>query len=1017
MYILPNYHKSLEVLHKNCEEPRAYFIPAESRESAASENRSESAYFKTLCGDWDFKFYPSVIELCDFTAPDFVFGDKMTVPMNWQMKLGRGYDVPNYTNFAYPYPADPPHVPDDNPCGVYSRDFNVPAALLREKRVYINFEGVDSCFYLYVNNKFAAYSQVSHMTSEIDITDYLVGGKNNIKVVVLKWCDGSYLEDQDMWRASGIFREVYLLYRDPVHIRDIFVKEDIAEDFTKADIRVEIDGGENISYSFEYKCGKVVSEGKAENGVIEFTVTDPMLWSDEIPNLYKLYLTCGTEVICLDVGIRKIEIKDKVVYINGKKVKAKGVNRHDSHPILGHATPYDHMKRDLLIMKAHNVNMVRTSHYPNDPRFLVLCDRLGMYVCDECDIECHGFAIVGYGKCSVISGDPDWEEAFIDRTRRMVERDKNHASIIMWSLGNECGLGSNHYAQTKWIRSRDMSRIVHYESAHTRMCQGRNETAVTDVESRMYPYYLFPIEYCENKEWTNPPEDYIGHHDWTSPLFLCEYSHAMGNGPGDLAYYWELIYKYDNFFGGCVWEFIDHSVDIGENPGEHKYTYGGDFGDKPNDGNFCVDGLVYPDRRPHTGFLEYKNVIRPADATLIDGANGRIRVKSRKYFKNLDDINMIWSLEKNGKEIAGGTVRSLGIEPQGEAEYSLDYNISGEGYYYLNISFRQNRATEWSDVGHEVGFVQLKIDAPEPLKACPLAGIPDYLTAEVSEDERYITVTTDETVYRFDKPHGTLDTIRHNGTELIREPLLPTVWRAPIDNDMYVKNDWRKFGFENAVQKCYSMTLGEVCDKTVKVNARIALSAASKFPVLKADVEYTVFANGEIKVKYDVDVLESAPFLPRFGVVAVMPEGSENLRYYGYGPYESYQDKHQASRMGDFTTTVTDNFEPYVRPQENSAHYGTKWVSVWSHAGHGLKVSAVSNDISFNASHYSAKTLTETRHDYELTPAKETYLHIDYKQSGVGSNSCGPKLMDKYKLSEKKFTFEFMVKPVFSSEI
>ena len=1014
MFLLPNYHRSLEVLHYNCEKPRAYFVPAQNKEAAASERRSDSAYFKTLCGDWDFKYYPSVTELEDFTADGFAFTEKITVPMNWQALLDRGYDVPQYTNVNYPFPVDPPSVPDENPCGVYSREFNVPESILESKRVYINFEGVDSCFYLYINNKFAAYSQVSHMTSEIDITDHLFAGRNNIKVLVLKWCDGSYLEDQDMWRMSGIFREVYLLYRDSVHIKDVFVKQTLSDDFTSASLRAELTmcGNAEVSYSLEAACGCVISEGKASGGVIEFPVSAPKLWSDEDPYLYKLFIYCGSEVICLDVGFRKVEIKNKVVYINGKKVKAKGANRHDSHPLLGHATPYDHMKRDLLIMKAHNINMVLTSHYPNDPRFLSLCDRLGLYVCDECDIECHGFQPVG--NWAMTSDSEEWTAAYLDRTERMVEHDKNHPSVIIWSLGNESGIGRNQYAQNAWIRSRDTSRMVHYEGAHTRYCRGRNETAVTDLESRMYPYYDFPTEYCENKEWTNPPADCVAELNWTSPLFMCEYSHAMGNGPGDLQYYWELIYKYDEFFGGCVWEFIDHSVDIGKLPGEHKYTYGGDFGDRPNDGNFCVDGLVYPNRKPHTGLLEYKNVIRPVTAEAVDLASGRIRVKNLRYFTPLDDINMVWSLEKNGKEIFGGTVRSLDIAPQDTAEYTLDCKICGEGFYYLNLSFRMNRSTEWSEVGHEVGFVQLKVEATAPVYKTE---IPETASLTVDEDGRYITVYADETVYRFDKAMGVIDTVRHEGKDMICEPILPTVWRAPTDNDRTVKGDWMKFGYDLAMQKCYSMVLNEVTDRYARITAEISLGANSKLPILKATAEYTVLASGELTVDMQVNVDNAMPFLPRFGLTFTMPEGSENLRYFGYGPHESYIDKHQASRMGDFTTTVTENFEHYVRPQENCAHFGTKWVTVWSHAGHGLLVTAMGEDISFNASHFSASQLTDTAHDYELVPQTKTYLTVDYKQSGVGSNSCGPKLMERYQLNEKSFSFKVSVRPVFAGDL
>ncbi|MGN1128445.1 MAG: glycoside hydrolase family 2 TIM barrel-domain containing protein, partial [Candidatus Flemingiibacterium sp.] len=608
MFILPDYHKSTEVLHFGCEAPRAYFVPAETKEKAASLNRAGSAYFKSLCGDWDFKFYSSVADLEDIDA--ITDWEKLTVPKNWQTELSRGYDVPNYTNVNYPYPVDPPHVPNENPCGVYSRDFTVPAELLGSKKVYINFEGVDSCFYLYVNGKFAAYSQVSHMTSEIDVTDYLVPGRNNIKVVVLKWCDGSYLEDQDMWRMSGIFREVYLLYREPVHIVDAFVKPQLSADLKSGEVRVELttNAPAEVSYSFERRCGKLVAEGKAENGVISFKVDSPALWSDEEPNLYSLYLTCGDEIIHFDVGFRRIEVIDKVVYINGKKVKAKGVNRHDSHPDLGHATPLDHMLNDIFIMKAHNVNMVRTSHYPNDPRFTMLCDRYGIYVCDESDIETHG---MGFGdnwwgsgkpieesKWSELSNSPEWREAYVDRAQRMVERDKNHASVIFWSLGNESGYGANHKAMSAYIKSRDLSRLVHYEGAHTGYCGGVQQTDVVDIESHMYPDCKWCDSYCKDEKYSQP-------------LFLCEYCHAMGNGPGDLREYWETIYANDSFFGGCVWEFIDHSVAKRDAMGKAQFTYGGDFNDHPNDGNFCVDGLVYPDRRVHTGLLELKQAIKP----------------------------------------------------------------------------------------------------------------------------------------------------------------------------------------------------------------------------------------------------------------------------------------------------------------------------------------------------------------------------------------------------------------------
>ncbi|MBQ8508431.1 MAG: DUF4981 domain-containing protein [Clostridia bacterium] len=1009
MIRLPNYHKSTEVLHYNCEKPRAYFVPADTKANAI-DNRAASPYFKSLCGDWDFKFYKSVADVPDFTAAGFAADwDKLTVPMNWQNALGRGYDVPNYTNINYPFPLDPPHVPAENPCGLYSRDFTVPAALLDSKRVYINFEGVDSCFYLYVNNRFAAYSQVSHMTSEIDITDYLTAGRNNIKVLVLKWCDGSYMEDQDMWRLSGIFREVYLLYRDPVHIVDVFVKPTLNDDFTAGDVRVEIEtnGDADISYSFECFCGKVLSEGSAADGVIEFHVDSPALWSDEEPNLYALYLNCGNEVLRFDVGFRRIEVKNKVIYINGKKVKARGVNRHDSHPVLGHATPLDHMIDDLYIMKAHNVNMVRTSHYPNDPRFTALCDKLGLYVCDETDFEGHGMTFgVGYNQplSNALCDGEEWKEAAVDRAQRMVERDKNHPCIIFWSLGNESGYGRNHKAMSAWIKSRDTSRLVHYEGAHTGYTKGEQQVGVVDVESHMYP----PASWCD---------DYCKNETYQQPLFLCEYCHAMGNGPGDLKEYWDVIRANDAFFGGCVWEFIDHSVVIPTESGKVGYTYGGDFGDHPNDGNFCVDGLVYPDRRPHTGLLELKQIIQPVDASLTDAANGTITVTNRRYFTALDDINLVWSLEKNGKEVDGGTIRSLGIAPQESADFTLGCAPKGEGWYYLNLSFRQNRATPWAEVGHEVGFVQIKLDALVPSAACTCQSIPAYITLTASECDRYITVAADETVYRFDKVNGWIDSIEDNGRALITKPAKLTVWRAPMDNDRNIRNQWKQHGFERAIVNCYSMKLGKVDDKVAEITSEISLGGHTARPILKASVTYLVFATGELRVKYDVKVAQEVPFLPRFGLELTMPEQSENLRYFGYGPMESYQDKHLASRMGEFASTVTENFEPYVRPQENSAHWGTKWAMVSSIAGQGLLATAGGEDFSFNASHYSSKQLTKTAHDYELIPQKETIFNIDYTQSGSGSNSCGPGLNPKYQLNAKEFSFTVRIKPVFANNV
>ena len=997
----PEYFKTPETLHAGCEEPRAYFIPYQSVEAAEAGNRGKSAFFKSLCGEWDFKFYKSVNDIDDFTAADFCRCgfDKMTVPMNWQMALDKGYDVPNYTNVNYPYPVDPPHVPIDNPCALYVRDFNIGADTLNNKDVFINFEGVDSCFYLWVNDKFVAYSQVSHMTSEINIGEYLTAGKNTLKVLVLKWSDGSYLEDQDMWRMSGIFREVYLLYREKIHIQDIYVKPVLNDTFTSANVSIDLKLNSNakVEYKFADKCG---SADINTNGVISFDFDNPNLWSDESPYLYALYLTCGNEIIKINVGFRKYEIIGNIVYINGKKVKAKGVNRHDSHHILGHATPYDHMLNDLYIMKQHNVNMVRTSHYPNDPRFTELCDMLGFYVVDETDIETHGFGTVG--NWSQLSDSPEWTAAYVDRVTRMLERDKNHPCIIMWSLGNESGYGRNHKAMSEYIKSRDTSRFVHYEGAHSGYNNGEQQVGVVDIESHMYTHPDGCAKYCENT-------------DYNQPFFLCEYCHAMGNGPGDLGAYWEKIYQYDNFFGGCVWEFIDHSVALRDENGNMKFTYGGDFGDKPNDGNFCIDGLVYPDRRISNSLLELKQAIMPVKVIDFDWNNLTLTIKNLRYFKCLADLNMVWTIERNGKIILNGKAVALGIAPQDQGLIALDcggYKFDDCAYYTVNFSFRQNQPTLWADTGYEIGFAQIV----KEIAVTECTAVECKETICVDECSNFITVYAGETVYRFDKVHGWIDKICDNGKDLITSPMRLTTWRAPTDNDRNVQNSWRRNAMSTAVENCYSTKICAISDTSVTIKAEIALGGAVVLPVLKTTAYYTICACGELECKYDVAVGEKTQFLPRFGLEFVMPENTENMKYFGYGPMESYIDKRLAARLGLFGSTVTKNYEPYIFPQENSSHYGTKWATVSSYAGHGL-LFMNADGFTFNASHYSTKQLTDAKHHYELVPSKDTFVNIDYKQSGIGSNSCGPELDKRWQLNEKEFTFTIRIKPAFVNDI
>lgn len=1010
-------HKDIKVLHENTEAPRAYFIPFESEKNAKRGIRENSPYFKSLCGEWNFKFFNSQAEI-DEDLTDEDLGEcgcgcfeTINVPLSWQMMLDRGYDVPNYTNINYPYPADPPHIPDETPCAIYTRRFTVTEAML-ERDVFINFEGVDSCFYLYINGSYVGYSTVSHCTSEFAVSEYLHEGENTVALLVFKWCSASYLEDQDMWRLSGIFREVYLLCRSKIRISDIYIDTELSEGYTKGKIIADISyvGKKSASYVL-YGGGKEIASGKCTTK-LSLDIENCKPWSAEAPYLYELYLTVADEVVLFKVGLREYKIEDGVMLVNGMPVKALGVNRHDSHPILGHATPFEHMKNDLLIMKRCNVNIVRTSHYPNDPRFTGLCDELGFYVVDEADLETHGMdalkdlnTVMGNERGSTLTYNPDWTHAYVDRAARLYERDKNRACVVFWSLGNESGCGDNHRAMRDYIVGKNKKNIIHYEGAALRW--NEDFADVSPIESRMYPSTEEIKQYLDQKTG--------------KPYFMCEYCHAMGNGPGDLREYVDLVRSEKGFFGGCVWEFTDHSVeiDVPGKDGKKGFTYGGDFGDTPHDSNFCVDGLVYPDRKLHTGILEMKNMYKPYAAELSDFENGEVKITSYRYFTDMSDLDLYWSVVCDGREVLSGREAGLKIAPCKSKKFKLfdPFLLEQEGEYFVNVRLVTNKNTPWASAGHEIGFDQFDLfelsyqdqeERDERFDAKLL----------VAQDERNLEVFTNETAYLFDKQTGKIEAIIHNGTELISSPVDFNIWRAPTDNDRYVKNNWINGGYDRTVTTLKSFELVEYSEELVQVSADYSLGAKSKAPLMKIKALYTFVSDGSCTVELGVKVNEKAFFLPRFGLTFAMPKGNERMSYYGYGPYESYIDKRVASYVGLFNTTVTENFEPYVRPQENSSHHACRRAYIGNLSGNGLKLEHVYDGefFSFNAQHYSAKTLTDTAHDYELTPSEETYVSVDFGMSGIGSNSCGPALKPEYKFDLKEFSCAVRITPCFFDE-
>lgn len=1005
MIRLEKYYENLNVLHLGTEEPRAYFIPFENQEKA-NERRETSAYFTSLCGQWDFKFFNNITEIDDaFWATDYSTEgfDKIPVPMNWQMCLGRGYDVPHYTNIRYPIPNDPPFVPDDNPCGAYSRTFEVTPEMAG-RQLYLNFEGVDSCFYLWINGTFVGYSQVSHGTSEFNITDYTVQGSNKISLLVMKWCDGSYLEDQDFWRLSGIFREVYILARNPIcHIRDVEVKTNFNKKLTKCDfgVNLALNGDAEVRYCLFAPDGTVTSEGTISDGKLSVKLEYPLLWSDEVPQLYKLYLYCYDEVICLPVGMRDIRISSACVLLNGQKIKIYGVNRHDSHPVYGHYVPYEHMLEDLYIMKRHNVNAVRTSHYPNDPRFYGMCDELGFLVIDEADLETHGMAVRAEGASNedswhYLSQHPDWEKAYVDRAKRLYERDKNHPCVIFWSLGNESGAGDNHRAMRKYIKSRNPDAIVHYEGANQEYAKNfkMKLNDISDVESFMYPKAEDCVSHMKNAK--------------KKPLYLCEYCHAMGNGPGNLKEYWDVIAAHDNFVGGCIWEFTDHSVAVPDGKGGVKYTYGGDFGDTPNDGEFCVDGLVYPDRRIHTGFLEAKKLYQPFGVE-YDG-KGNVKIFNKRFFKGLDDIGLKWEIKCNGEKVANGELSGLMIMPRTTQKFAL-FNareISLYGEAYLTLYFFNTKDNPWAASGYECGHCQFKLETPaEELIKSTATGI------DTLEDERFITVTAGDCVYRFDKYFGVMDTITYKNREMISSPIKLNMFRATTDNDRWMRAGWIERGLDRLIQKTYGVQIAK-SENAVAISADISYAPVMLNPAIRAKVTYIIQATGDILINVNGNIdIETIKHIPRLGITFDMPKENEQFEYFGYGPMETYCDKKNAALVDRYASTVSDNFEHYIRPQENSSHFGTKWAVVGEELGYGLFMSGYGLDgVSFNVSHYTLDHLDKTEHDYDLVPVEQTVVCLDYRQEGIGSGSCGPIASKQYNFTDDKVNFTLRIKPV-----
>ena len=1007
--IVPRYYEDLSVLHENTMPARAYYVPASKRMDNLVEHREESDRMQLLNGTWKFQYYNSIYDIQesffekDYDTENF---DEIQVPSVWQMA---GYDTHQYTNIRYPFPFDPPYVPQDIPCGAYAHTFdyhkdeNAPKA-------FLNFEGVDSCFYVWVNGSYIGYSQVSHMTSEFDITDLLQDGKNTIAVLVMKWCDGSYLEDQDKFRMSGIFRDVYILKRPEQAISDYHIKTKIEDMLAKIELDVKFYSPANVKISIEDKNGAVVAVGSiTEEGTAVLEIASPELWNTENPYLYKLILETENEVIVDHIALRKIEIKDQVIYLNGQKIKFRGVNRHDSDPVTGFTISVEQITTDLTLMKQHNFNAIRSSHYPNAPFFYEMCDKYGFMVIDEADIEAHGPFML-YRKEDTdynrfkrwnekIADDPAWESAIVDRVKLMVERDKNRFCIVMWSMGNESAYGCNFEKALAWTKKFDPDRITQYESARYRNYDETYDYSNLDVYSRMYPAISEIQEYLDK--------------DGSKPFLLVEYCHSMGNGPGDFEDYFQMIQDNDKMCGGFVWEWCDHAIDHGtaEN-GKTIYAYGGDHGEDIHDGNFCMDGLVYPDRTVHTGLLEYKNVYRPARVVSYDKESGELVLHNYMDFDDLNDyVNISYELTQDGLVIGKGKLSEVSVAPHSEGKTNLKVNVPESGKCYLKLIYHLKKEMPLLEEDHILGFDEIEVSQKDA--KCQLAEKWMEKTAtnselQVNENDTQIHIKGREFSYTIDRRTALFTEMKFAGREYLNHPMELNIWRAPTDNDMYIKSEWKKAHYDKAYTRAYTTEVAQG-KHGVKITSHASVVAETVQKILDVTITWKIAAAGKIDADIAVTKDGEFPDLPRFGVRMFLDKKLSDARYFGMGPQESYRDKHQAASHSLYRANVGDLHEDYIRPQENGSHYDCEYVEL-NNSRYGIVASA-EKAFSFNASYYTQEELEKKTHNYELTESDSVVFCVDYALNGIGSNSCGPVVLDQYRFNDVLFRFQFTLVP------
>ena len=967
------------------------------RITGIGRREARTAFYKdsqkkiSLNGEWNFK-YVDAPELSPegFEQSRACEGrDKIDVPSVWQL---RGYDKMHYTDVLYPFPVNPPYVPDENPTGIYKKIVVLDEQWM-EKDTVLKFHGVDSAFDVWVNGNHVGFGKVSRLPSEFDITGFVKTGENDITVRVYKWSDGTYLEDQDMWWLSGIYRDVELINEEKNAVLDLRVNGTLDDSYKNGLFAAGItmkQAGTNLSWKLSYKGktvleGELVSEGK--DICIEAEIPEVHTWTAETPELYEFTVMTENQEVTVRCGFRKIEIKDKNFRVNNQVILLNGVNHHDYNPREGRRVTREQMESDIRLMKQYNINAVRCSHYPANEYFYDLCDEYGLYVINEADLECHGFEWVE--NYTWITDDETWKDAYVDRSVRMVKRDRNHPSIIMWSMGNESAFGCNFRSAAEAIRELDDTRLVHYE--------GDFEAEVTDVYSTMYTRLKGLKEIAEYQIKGDKPH------------VMCEYGHAMGNGPGGLKAYQDMYRKYKRLQGGFLWEWYDHGI-YTEEEDKKYYKYGGNYGDFPTNGNFCIDGILMPDRTPSPGMEEYKQIIAPVEITAVEGSMRKIQIRNYYDFLNLDTVMIHWEVKAEDQTVQEGTIERLSVAPHEGKIITLPltaFELQANTDYYLNLTVCQKEERSYASAGHEIKKVQI----PMQIRRDEFSVRETADKLQVTEGQGVLTVQNSRVTAKFSTVFGKLVSFGKDGKEYLTEGPRMNVYRATIDNDMYKKEDWmNKYFIQKPVEETEYVSCQEEVDKVI-VQIGTFFSCYNQSWGFECDYTYEIYSCGQMKVELQGKAVQRGKlepaFFPRIGIVMKGNKDFQKTMWYGMGPGESYVDSKAASVMGIYENTVDGMMTDYVFPQENGHREQVKWFRIGD--GKDGLLCRMEEKLGLNLANYTDESLEKAQHPFEIEKADDVIIHLDYRQSGLGSNSCGEEQLEENKVKLQDFAMAFTV--------